>query len=155
MARHQRPDPPEDDEPELNISSMIDICFLLLIYFLVTTTIKKKERDVDMALPSAAPSDAQPDIQPMFIKIDVNGTIYLNHGPAQEILDSDAGSNELPQLQQRLETYASAARTADSQPLVQIYVEGDAKQQRVVDVLNALGKEGIEKVTFTDLIDTE
>ena len=155
MARHQRADPPDDDEPELNISSMIDICFLLLIYFLVTTTIKKKERDVDMALPSAAPSDAQPDIQPMFIKIDVNGTIYLNHGPAQEILDSDAGSNELPQLQQRLETYASAARTADSQPLVQIYVEGDAKQQRVVDVLNALGKEGIEKVTFTDLIDTE
>ncbi len=155
MARHQRADPVEEDEPELNISSLIDICFLLLIYFLVTTTIKKKERDVDMALPSAAPSDQQPDIQPMFIKIDVNGSIYLNNGPAQEILDTDASVRELPQLAQRLEMYASAADAQDSQPLVQVYVEGDAKQQRVVDVLNALAAEDIQKVTFTDLIDTE
>lgn len=155
MARHRRAEPLDEDEPELNISSMIDICFLLLIYFLVTTTIKKKERDLDMALPSAAPTDVQPDIQPMFIKIDVNGSIYVNSGPAQEILDTDTSSRELPQLSQRLEMYASAARAGDSQPLVQIYVEGDAKQQRVVDVLNALAAEQIEKVTFTDLIDTE
>jgi biopolymer transport protein ExbD len=155
MARHRRAEALEEDEPELDISSLIDICFLLLIYFLVTTTIKKKERDLDMALPSAAPSDQQPDIQPMFIKIDVNGSIYLNSGAAQEILDTDTSSREVPQLTQRLEMYASAARAADSQPLVQLYVEGDAKQQRVVDVLNALAKEKIEKVTFTDLIDAE
>ena len=91
MARHKRGDILEEDEPELNISSLIDICFLLLIYFLVTTTIKKKERDLEMALPSAAPSDEQPDIQPMFIKIDVNGSIYVNSGPAQEILDRAYG----------------------------------------------------------------
>lgn len=155
MARHKRSDHPEEDEPELNISSLIDICFLLLIYFLVTTTIKKKERDLDMALPSAAPSDQQPDIQPMFIKIDANGSIYVNSGPAQEILDTDSSTRELPLLAQRLELYASMARAAESQPLVQVYVEGDAKQQRVVDVLNALAKEKIEKVTFTDLIDAE
>ena len=155
MARHQRAEALDEDEPELNISSLIDICFLLLIYFLVTTTIKKKERDLDMALPSAAPSDTQPDIQPMFIKIDINGSIYLNTGPAQEILDTDTSSRKVPQLSQRLEMYASAARTADSQPLVQLYVEGDAKQHRVVDVLNALAHQAVEKVTFTDLIDAE
>ena len=155
MARHQRGEPLEDDEPELNISSLIDICFLLLIYFLVTTTIKKKERDLQMALPSALPSDAQPEIQPMFIKIDVNGTIYMNPGPAQEILDTDASSRELPMLSQRLETYASAASATDSQPLVQLFVEGDAKNQRVVDVLNTLAMHNIAKVTFTDLIDAE
>ena len=116
MARHKRGDVLEEDEPELNISSLIDICFLLLIYFLVTTTIKKKERDLEMALPSAAPSDEQPDIQPMFIKIDVNGSIYVNSGPAQEILDTDTSSRELPLLAQRLELYASGARAADSQP---------------------------------------
>ena len=155
MARHVRGEALDEDEPELNISSLIDICFLLLIYFLVTTTIKAKERDLQMALPSAAPSDAQPEIQPMFIKIDVNGTIYINAGPAQEILDTDTSARDLPQLSQRLEMYASAARAGDSQPLVQLYVEGDAKQQRVVDVLNALAKQEIDKVTFTDLLDAE
>ena len=155
MARHRRAEALDEDEPELNISSLIDICFLLLIYFLVTTTIKKRERDLQMALPSAAPSDVQPEIQPMFIRIDANGTIYINSGPAQEILDTDASSHEVPQLSQRLEMYAAGAKAGDSQPLVQLYVEGDAKQQRVVDVLNALAREQIDKVTFTDLIDAE
>ena len=56
MARHRRVTNLEEDKPELSISPLIDICFLLLIYFLVTTTIKQKERDNSLALPSAAPS---------------------------------------------------------------------------------------------------
>ena len=155
MARHRRAEGLEEDEPELNISSLIDICFLLLIYFLVTTTIKKKEQDLQLALPSAAPSTEQPDIQPMFIKIDQTGAIYVNSGPAQELLDTNAGAREVPLLNQRLEAYATVARSTKSQPLVQLYVEGDAKHQRVVDVLNALARNEIDKVTFTDLVDDE
>ena len=155
MARHRRAEALEEDEPELNISSLIDICFLLLIYFLVTTTIKKKEQDLQLALPSSAPSDSQPDIQPMFIKVDRSGPIYVKSGPAQEVLDSNAGVREVPMLNQRLEAYATAARSTKSQPLVQLYVEGDATHQRVVDVLNALARNQIDKVTFTDLIDAE
>lgn len=155
MARHRRAEPLEDDEPDLNISSLIDICFLLLIYFLVTTTIKKKEQDLQLALPSSAPSSEQPEIQPMFIRIDRSGSIYLNSGPAQEVLDTDGGSRDVPMLEQRLSTYAQMARSTKQQPIVQLYVEGDAKHQRVVDVLNALAKNQIDKVTFTDLIDPE
>ena len=155
MARHTRAEPFDPDEPELNIASLIDIVFLLLIYFLVTTTIKKKETDLQLALPSTAPSDVQPDIQPMFIKIDANGAIYVNTGPAQEILDTDTSSRALPLLSQRLGQYATAAQAVDSQPLVQLYVEGDAEHQRVVDVLDALAANEIDKVTFTDLIDAD
>lgn len=154
MARHRRSEPLEDDEPDLNISSLIDICFLLLIYFLVTTTIKKKEQDLQLALPSNQPTTEQPDIQPMFIRIDRSGGIYLNTGPAQEVLDTDAGSREVPMLEQRLKMYADVVRSSKQQPVVQLYVEGDAKHQRVVDVLNVLAKNQIDKVTFTDLIDT-
>ena len=157
MARHKRAQPPEEDEPELNISSLIDICFLLLIYFLVTTTIKKKEQDLQLALPSSVPSTEQPDIPPMFIKIDRQGQIYVNAGPAEERLDPpldvEIGERRVPMLNQRLETYVQAAEATKSTPLVQLYVEGEAKHQRVVDVLNALAKNQIEKVTFTDLVD--
>jgi biopolymer transport protein ExbD len=153
MARHKRAQPLEEDEPELNISSLIDICFLLLIYFLVTTTIKKKEQDLQLALPSSVPSTEQPDIPPMFIKIDRQGQIYVNAGPAEERLDSDPADRSVPMLNQRLEGYVTAANSTKSQPLVQLYVEGEAKHQRVVDVLNALAKNQIGKVTFTDLVD--
>lgn len=153
MARHKKAEGLEEDEPELNISSLIDICFLLLIYFLVTTTIKKKEQDLQLALPSSVPSQEQPDIPPMFIKIDRQGQIYVNSGPAEERLDSNSEVREVPMLNQRLEGYVTAARSTKSQPLVQLYVEGDAKNQRVVDVLNALARNQIDKVTFTDLVD--
>ena len=155
MARHRRAETLDEDKPELSISPLIDICFLLLIYFLVTTTIKQKERDTTMQLPSAAPSDSQPDIQPFFIKVDENGYIYANTGSAQEVLDTDSEARKLPLLNQRLEIYASAARLGDSQPLVQIYVVNEAMHQRVVDVLNVLRKHKIDKVTFTDLMDEE
>lgn len=155
MARHRRAEPPDEDKPELSISPLIDVCFLLLIYFLVTTTIKAKEKDTTMQLPSAAPSDVQPEIQPMFIKIDENGYIYANTGSAQEVLDTDQSNHDLPLLAQRIDLYNQAAKSGNSQPLVQLFVEGNAKHQRVVDVLNVLARYKIDKVTFTDLIDKE
>ena len=155
MARHRRAEAFEEDEPELDISSLIDICFLLLIYFIVTTTIKLKEQDLQLALHSSVPNPNQEDIQPMFIKIDRSGAIYVNTGPAQEVLDTSIANQSVPMLDQRLKAYSLAAKSTKTQPLVQLYVEGDAKHQRVVDVLNALARNEIDKVTFTDLLDAE
>jgi biopolymer transport protein ExbD len=83
----------------------------------------------------------------------MNGSVYAGAGPAQELMDTDTSVRDLPLLRQRLEVYSSAAKSANSQPLVQILVEGEAQQQRVVDVLNALAGAQINQVTFTDLID--
>ncbi|MEM9079540.1 MAG: biopolymer transporter ExbD [Verrucomicrobiota bacterium] len=152
MARHSRAEALEEDEPELNISSLIDICFLLLIYFLVTTTIKAREQDVDMSLPSVAPSEEIPELKPLFIKVDGQGIIFVNAGAAQERLDEDADMREVPLLASRLDNYANMARATGEEPLVQVYVDGDASHQRVIDVLNALKGEKITKVTFTDLV---
>jgi len=152
MARKNREEALADDEPGADVSSLIDICFLLLIYFLVASTIQAKEQDVDMALPSpgAGPPSDQP---PMFIQVDPQGIVYVGTGPAQEMLDQDAASRNLPLLDQRLSVYSNGASAAGSTPVVQMYVDGEAKQQRVVDVLNLLAKYKIGNVTFTDLID--
>ena len=155
MARRYRQEAFDEDEPALDISSLIDVCFLLLIYFLVTTTIQKRETDLPMQLPAAAQSEKQPPIDPLFIKIDAAGSVYAGTGPSQMLLDTDVSVRDLPLLRQRLETYSGAAAAADSQALVQIYADGEAKEQRVIDVLNALAGAGINKVTFTDLIDQE
>jgi biopolymer transport protein ExbD len=83
MARHKKHEAAEDSEPALDISSLIDVCFLLLIYFLVTSTIKPRESDLGMALPAANPSTEQPDIDPLFIKIEASGAIYTGVGASQ------------------------------------------------------------------------
>ncbi len=153
MARHRKYEHVEESDPALDISSLIDVCFLLLIYFLVTSTISPRESDLAMALPAASPSTEQPEIEPLFIKIEASGTIYTGAGVAQQAMDSDVSVRELPLLRSQLDMYSSAARAANSKPLVQIYVDGGASQQRVIDVLNALAGVNINSVTFTDLLD--
>ncbi|NWK57104.1 biopolymer transporter ExbD [Verrucomicrobiaceae bacterium N1E253] len=154
MARKKVSDNLEEDEPGLDISSLIDVCFLLLIYFLVTTTIQPREQDLKMTLPAAAPSSEPPELAPMFIKVDKSGSIYINTGAEQEALDSDANVRKLPQLKGRLDSYANAARAGGKEPIVQIWADGEAAQQRVVDVLNCLASAKVNSVTFTDLVDT-
>jgi len=153
MARHTRAQPPEDDEPRLDISSLIDATFLLLIYFLVTTTIQPRESDLTMNLPAAAPTDQPPEIEPKFIKIDATGAIYVGAGAAQIPMDSDPGVREVPLLSADLKSYSEQAKSLQSTPVVQLYVDGGATQQRVIDVLNALSGAQITTVTFTDLLD--
>lgn len=153
MARHKKYSHEDDNNPELDISSLIDVCFLLLIYFIVTSSVAIRESDLAMSLPAAAPSNEQPKIEPMFIRVDAAGVISTGVGAGQQQLDSDATVREVPLLGSQLDLYAAAARSAGSNPLVQVYVDPGATQQRVIDVLNALAGAGISSVTFTDLIE--
>lgn len=154
MARKKKAEDLEDDEPGLDISSLIDVCFLLLIYFLVTTTIQPREQDLNMSLPAAAPSETPPVLEPMFIKIDKSGQIYINTGPAQELVETETNNRTLSELKNRLDSLVTAAKAGAQEPIVQIWADGEAEQQRVVDVLNCLASVRITKVTFTDLVDT-
>ncbi|MGD1978945.1 MAG: biopolymer transporter ExbD [Akkermansiaceae bacterium] len=156
MARHKKMEPPEVDEPGLDISSLIDVCFLLLIYFLVTTQIVKKEQELSTALPAVAPSDTPPELAPMLIIVEANGSVSIkNESGALELQDSDTSSRDLPNLSKRLGLHKSAADISGSKALVQIKVDGDTEQQRVTDVLNALAGAKITEITFTDLLDPE
>jgi biopolymer transport protein ExbD len=154
MARHKKSTLPEEPMPELDISSLIDVCFLLLIYFIVTSTITPREQDLGMALPAnSPPSSEQPKIDPMFIKVNASGAIFTGVGASEQALDTDMSVRELPLLLSQLQLYSAAARSAGNNPLVQIWVDPGTTQQRVIDVLNALAGVGISAVTFTDLIE--
>lgn len=153
MARHKKFQVEDSANPELDISSLIDVCFLLLIYFLVTSTIAPRETDLPMSLPAANPSNEQPKIEPMFIRVDAAGAIYTGVGAAQQQLDTDSSVRDVPLLDSQLDLYSAAARSAGSNPLVQVFVDPGTTQQRVIDVLNGLAKAGISSVTFTDLVE--
>ena len=66
---------PEDDEPGLEIAPLIDVSFLLLIYFLVTSTLEKREADLGLTLPTENPdsSAVQVEIDQMMIVVDPDG----------------------------------------------------------------------------------
>ena len=155
MARHKKALLKVADEPSLDISSLIDVCFLLLIYFLATMTIVPRETDLALALPPPGDSTSTPPIPPMVIRVAADGAIFSGSGVGESSLDAGPGGRDVPLLVWQLELYAAAARSAGEEPMVMLRVDSDARQQRVIDVLGALGGVKITSVTFEDLLDSQ
>lgn len=153
MARHKTRIFEEDDETPLDISSLIDICFLVLIYFIVAMTIIPEEHDLGMSLPTTERSENQKSpIPPMFIRIDAQGMVFSGNGMGENVLDSDPDSRDLPQLLSQLELYSAAAKSAGDTPSVMLRLDENVRQQRVIDVLNAFAAAEISMVAIDDLV---
>jgi len=149
MARHKSLRHTEDGSPGLDISSLIDVCFLLLIYFLVATTIQKSEQDLPLKLPTLIEGELhRPELEPLLIKVDARGVILVGTEPHAQVMDQDETLRELPLLSGWLRTFAEASRAHGKEPAVIISLDREVRQQRAMDVLNALAGEKIGIVTL-------
>ena len=132
------------EKMEIQMTPMIDCVFLLLIFFMVSSTFYRQEADISFALPGVADqSEAveMPDEQ--IVQITADGNIFLND------LQYDApGSHELPELLKTLIRFRQTAEANKAPALITIAPDGGVKQQRVVDVLNACAAAKIQSVTF-------
>jgi biopolymer transport protein ExbD len=117
---------------ELNITPLLDLVFVLLVIFIITTP--QMMNNLEMALPSGKPPVKQPN-QPKpkinKIAVDAKGGIQLNGEPLA-----------LATLKDRL----SQLKTND--PGLGVVVEGadDVDYQNMVDVLDLLRQLDITKV---------
>lgn len=135
---------PEDEEPELSISPLIDMTFLLLIYFICTCTLITPEADLGIRLPgmvAQATSVDMPDEQ--IIEVRHNGQVFLNDKEYDK-----PSSQDLPELQRVLRSYKAASEASGNQALVTIWAEDDTEHQRVIDVMNACAAAKIKDVSF-------
>ncbi|MGF1449690.1 MAG: ExbD/TolR family protein [Opitutales bacterium] len=98
----------EDEKFELSMGPLIDCVFLLLIFFLVTTMVKKKPRDIEVALPeSASAIEVKPDDEQRVIGIDADGALFYEGEPTSVTLlheELRSLSIESPETQIRLDT---------------------------------------------------
>lgn len=65
------------DEAEIDMTPMLDVTFIMLIFFIVTTSFVK-EYSVDVNRPSGQPSATQQKQEVVVVQIDRAGTIRLN-----------------------------------------------------------------------------
>lgn len=127
------------------IAPMIDVVFVILLFFMVKAGDIQVENAHITKLPGTAEVTDTPTSMPDEISIVVedDGQIYLNEDP----LDSPE-SKDLPQLASNLFALKQSAESTQSQVLVTIYANELAKYERVVDVLDALTRAQISNVTF-------
>jgi biopolymer transport protein ExbD len=133
-----------DVKMKMDMTPMIDCVFLLLVFFMVGTTLHKQEADISFQLPGQADQSEPvqiPDEQ--IIEIYGDGTIMLNDLK----YDSPTDSN-LPELVETLKRFKATADANKIESMITIAPTGDVKQQRVVDVLNACAEAKIKNVTF-------
>ena len=68
--------PQRTEPPEINLAPLIDVVFLLLIFFMVTTSFRD-EVGIKIRLPEAA-GEAAAEAQPLTLTIDAEGYYYVN-----------------------------------------------------------------------------
>jgi biopolymer transport protein ExbD len=136
---------PDIEEPDLSIAPLIDMTFLLLIYFICTCSLITPEADLGIRLPGMVTDAIKvelPDEQ--MIQVRENGQVFLN----DREFDS-ASSQEMPDLVLTLKRYKLASTASGNKAMITIWSDDNAKHQRVVDVMNACAAAQIKDVTFT------
>ena len=65
-----------DSLTELNITPLLDLCFVLLVIFIITTS--PVVNDLELELPQAAKREKEPKPKINYVTIDRNGKVFLN-----------------------------------------------------------------------------
>lgn len=124
-----------DGEFGFQIAPMLDILFVLLLFFMVTAGAQKHEATLTTQLPGGKPGG---DV-PLQIGIDSDGQVNVSGVPV-----GDPDDQKLAPLVDRLQQVLGANAT---QPVVITPVRS-AKHQRVVDVLNACAAAKVKNLAF-------
>lgn len=133
-----------EEKAELQIAPLIDVVFLLLIYFMVTAALIKKEADMSVSLPGQVEQTEPVDMpDEQIIDILHDGRVLLNNR-----FYGEDGERELPGLEETLIRYREASESLGSKALITIQPEDDTRHERVIDVLNACAGAGIKNLTF-------
>ena len=130
----------------MQMGPMIDMVFLLLVFFMVSAKPVKEESDIPIGLPGTVAQEESVEIpDELRILIRPDGSVVLN----EQTLD-DPSSRAMPELVRVLDRFKKSAEAARSEILVTVAPHDAAIHQRIVDVLNACAEAGITGVTLAD-----
>jgi len=88
--------PRTKQDPEINLTSLIDVVFLLLIFFMVSTTFEHQAAlRIDLPEASVAPTQNE-DVRRLELIIDTEGRMYLND---RQLLDNRPATIEAALVQ--------------------------------------------------------
>ncbi len=134
--------PKQDAGAEVPLSPLIDCVFLLLIFFLVTSMIKRYERQIPVTLadPTAAIS-TQTQEDAFRFGIDREGQAYAQTGDRSKYgVDTFTPIADLPAY---LQTFAPTHGTHNP---IELVVQRGTRFQTVIDTLDIFGLRGFDNV---------
>ncbi|MEM7308200.1 MAG: biopolymer transporter ExbD [Planctomycetota bacterium] len=117
------------EEAVVNLTPMIDVVFLLLIFFMVTTTFLDPEREIEIDLPTADSAGAvESPPEEIIITVRSDGTVFVRG----ELRDDDG-----------LRSLLRSAAQHDPETPVTIRGDREAHHEAIVGVMDACGSAGL------------
>jgi biopolymer transport protein ExbD len=132
--------PRRREEPDLNLVPMIDVVLVLLIFFMVATSLRH-ESELELRLPEASGQPMPSHLAQLEVDIDANGRYALN-GQALATADPPA-----------LKAALQAAAQGRELPLI-LRADGRTPHQAVVTVLDVAGQLGFKQLAIATVTES-
>ena len=122
------------EELQLNLTPLIDVVFLLLIFFMVSTSFKKESK-ISLDLPEANGEIAEKLPESIEISINKDGEVFVNGEGL---------------INRQLETIKDAIKQVANDPSTPLVINADAQApyQAVISVMDAAGQVGFNNLTL-------
>ena len=130
-----------DGDVGFQIAPMVDVVFVLVLFFMASAGMQQTELELGVTLPSTGPGkEDSSTIVPIFVEIDGRGQVSVNG----QNYDT-ATSEEMPALTEQLKIMMGP----EARDPVIIRPDLSARHNRVVSVLNAAARAGVKTLTFS------
>lgn len=130
-----------EDEPGFQLAPMIDIVFVVLVFFVATYAVTREEKLLGLNLPET--TTGQPEFkqrQQILLNLDQEGKVFI-----------DRRNLQLDILERRLRQLVLFAADDNVRPAVIIRADGDCPHRKVVEVMDLCARAGINQVHFSSV----
>lgn len=125
----------KEENFEINLTPLIDVVFLLLIFFMVSTTFDRNAK-LKVSLPEASVKAVKTQEEPIVLTIDAKGKYYIN--------DRQVVNTKLATLKQALGKTIGKIK----EPSVILRADGMTPHQSVVRAMDAVSQLGITRLSI-------
>lgn len=115
-------------ESSVNITSLIDVIFMLVIFFMIASTFNKTA--IPVSLPKSN-TESETPVHTIGVTVDSAGSVYVN---------------DVPVLEDELITKIREAITQGADKNAVLYCDEDVRLSKVVSIIDAMNGGGVENV---------
>jgi biopolymer transport protein ExbD len=126
---------PQREDVGIDLTSLIDVVFMLLIFFMVTTSFDRIAQ-INVKLPQASSDQRETLTESIEVTVDADDQIYIR---GQRLINTQLGTIR--------EALREAVRTTEEVPVV-ISADAKATHQAVIKIMDAARQAGLVRIIF-------
>ena len=127
----------KEENVEVNLTPLIDVVFLLLIFFMVSTTFDRHAK-LKVSLPESSAKASQQQNNPLVLSIDAKGNYFIN--------DRQVVNKSLDTLKQAIQKTIGSKAIEDAALVLR--ADANTPHQFVVRAMDAASQLGLTKLSI-------